>query len=512
LESLRSWGGTRVIRRALADHGVTRDHTAWYPSRVQTLTRSPFAAPAATPGPLGLHLVFAEHPDGLPLDRTVPITAAGLTLGRAPEAEGAVMVLAADGWASRTHARVRAAEGHLVVEDLGARNGTFVEGARISRPTRLSPGQLLQVGSALFVCGSVVEDDLPPPPADFACRGAAMRALWDRILRLAPSDAGVLILGELGTGKTRIAQFIHALGPRADRPFVAHNCSALPRNLEEATLFGVVAGFIPTVKAQDGLLVRAGDGTLFLDELAELPEPAQAKLLDAFDPNAPSFLAVGGSRRQTTRCRLITATNRDVFALAQAGVLRHDLLSRLAIGQVEVPPLRQRREDILPLFAAALARHGVSGPVVQRVEVATALLLARWSENVRGLETLAHRVALGESLDPASIVAHADRGLAPRGVAAVAPIVAAVAPVAAPVEASGEAPKVALEAPWPPSPAELLELLARHHWEVKAAAEAIGRRRETLSRLVSATFGSREGLHQAWQAYRTTGRVPDPPR
>ncbi|MEZ4473737.1 MAG: sigma 54-interacting transcriptional regulator [bacterium] len=363
---------------------------------------------------------------------------------------------------------------------------------------------MLQVGSALFVCDveEAEEGDDPPPPTDFAARDAPMRALWRRMVRLADSDASVLILGELGGGKTRIAHLLHQLGPRRGRPFVAHNASALPRNLEEATLFGVVAGFIPTVKAQDGLISRAGDGTLFLDELAELPEPAQAKLLDAFDPREPSYLAVGGSRRLPTRCRLITATNRDVFVLARTGALRHDLLSRLAVGQLTVPPLRERRSDILPLFNAALARAGAADRGVTRMEEALALLLARWTENVRGLETLAQRAALGEPLTVELIRSHADRGA---GEAAPAPPPASVVAVPAAPPASPAA------APWPPNRAELVGLLAEHGWEIKAAAEAIGRRRETLSRLVTTLFGSREAAQEAWRAWQRTGIPPSDP-
>ncbi|MCB9547095.1 MAG: sigma 54-interacting transcriptional regulator [Myxococcales bacterium] len=460
---------------------------------MDTLTRTPYRPPAASSSALALRLVFAERADGLPLDRLVPIGPAGLTLGRAPEAAGATLPLPGDGWASRTHARVSPRGEALLVEDLGSRNGTSVDGRRVAGSAPLAPGQVLQVGSALFVCDTL-DDDTPPPPAGFAARDAPMRALWQRMVRLADSDVSVLILGELGGGKTHIARLLHDLGPRAGRPFVAHNASALPRNLEEATLFGVVGGFIPTVKAQDGLIARAADGTFFLDELAELPEPAQAKLLDAFDPREPSYLAVGGSRRLPTRCRLITATNRDVFVLARTGALRHDLLSRLAVGQITVPPLRARRSDILPLFQAALARAGAPTLGPARMEEAQALLLARWTENVRGLETLAQRVALGEPLTVGLIQSHADRG---------------ATPVASPTPAPPAAAPAAPEAPWPPNRAELLTLLAQHAWEIKAAAEAIGRRRETLSRLVTTLFGGRDAAQEAWRAWQRTGHPPE---
>jgi DNA-binding NtrC family response regulator len=476
---------------------------------METLPRLPAAGRGALPGAqLYLRLVFTEAPQGPPELDSVHAVSGVLTMGRAPTGAGDLLPMPQDGWASRSHARVEAAHGALVVEDLGSRNGTFVDGLRINARTPLGPGQVLQVGSALFVVGRRDPEDegaeVPPSPADFACRGHEMQSLWVRAMKLAGSEASVLLLGEMGTGKTRLARLIHRFGERANGAFVAHNCSALPLNLEEATLFGVVAGFIPTVKAQEGLLTRAAGGTLFLDELADLPVPAQAKLLDAFDPTEPSYVPVGGARRLNTDCRLITATNRDVFRLARSGTLRQDLLSRLVVGQLTVPPLRRRREDLLFLFDEALSRAGVKSSPVRTVEVASALLLARWVENVRGLETLAQRVSLGEGLSPELVVSHAERGAATlpdgapahlRGAMGRAPIAAPPPPTTGPV--------------WPPNSAELLELLSAHNWEIKSAAESIGRRRETLSRLVKSLWGGRDGMRMACRVYQASGKAPE---
>ncbi len=500
---------------------------------MQTLTRSRDGRAVDLenrPARLYLRLVFTEAAGPPRPDTVWPVPVGqGLVLGRAPEAGGDVaLALPDDGWASRTHARVsRLEDGDaLRVDDLGSRNGTYVDGQRVAGAAHLAENQVLQVGSALFVVGGEDDDEdhLKPPPVDFACRGPLMRALWRRVLRLAHSDVSVLLLGEMGTGKTRLARLIHENGARARAPFVHHNCSALPRNLEEATLFGVVANFIPQVKAQEGLVTRAGRGTLFLDELADLPEPAQAKLLDAFDPTEPSYVAVGGAQRLETRCRLISATNRDVFRLARRGVLRQDLLSRLVVGQIEVPPLRARREDLLFLFDAALRRAGHPGvaAAVRTVEAASALLLAQWVENVRGLESLAQRVALGERLTPEMVRTHADRGIGDATVPEIpavratpsGPVAAVAAPSAPPppgIAPTGPPPVgPAIDTPaWPPSPAELLDLLAKHNWEIKAAAESIDRRRETLSRLVKSTFGGREEMNKAWRVYQASGRAPD---
>lgn len=431
-----------------------------------------------------------------------------LFVGRAPGA-GRILGIASDGWMSRRHASLTAttpprAPG-VVVEDLGSRNGTFVRGQRITRPTVARIGDVVQIGSTLFVAGYAdpPDDDAVGPPADFICRSPAMRGAWARVLRLAESDSSALILGEMGTGKTRIAQLIHEHSARAGRPFLPHNCSAIPINLEEATLFGIVGGFIPSVKAQDGLLTRARGGTLFLDELADMPPLAQAKLLDAFDSRNPSYMPVGGTRRLETDCRLISATNRDVFQLASSGELRHDLLSRLVVGQLTVPPLRERREDLLPIFYGALARAGVDDPAgaVHSAEVAAALLTAHWVENVRGLETLARRVALGEALTPDLVQKHADRGLRP----------VATPPPSVDLPVAESPPPDALV--WPPNQKELLTLLAEHDFRINEAAEAIGRRRETLSRLVRTVFGpgGKASAQAAYRIWKTTGRVPEDP-
>lgn len=427
-----------------------------------------------------------------------------IVVGRSP-GTGRTLQLA-DGWMSRQHARLTGwADGDALgvqVEDLDSRNGSFVNGRPVVEPAVARVNGVIQLGSLSLVVGyrrSRGEDPVDAP-VGFCCLSGPMRALWRRIERLAESDVSVLLLGEMGTGKTRVARILHDLSARRDGPFVAHNCSAIPVNLEEATLFGVVGGFIPSVKAQEGLVTRARGGTLFLDELADMPPVAQAKLLDAFDPSNPSYLPVGATQRLDTDCRLISATNRDVFRLAAEGVVRQDLLSRLVVGQLEVPPLRERREDLLPMFRRALRGAGVEpDTALSSAEVVQSLLLARWTENVRGLETLAQRVALGETLTPQRVREHADRGLA------TAPTPARAAPdPPAPAATARQAP------PWPPAPHEALEVLARHGWSIKDAAETLGVRRETLSRHLSRTFGpgGKAACQRAWRVLKASGRAP----
>ncbi len=478
---------------------------------VQTLTRPPASTDRGGLKSSGLHLrvVYAEC--GEPQVDTILPLMGGLVMGRAP---GDGLELAGDAWASRRHAKISPAAGPVPmakVEDLGSRNGTFVQGRRLEASTNALLGEVIRVGSTIFVLGCTEEPFETPPPRDFACRAPTMRDLWRRVQATAPSDVNVLLLGEMGTGKTRIARMIHELSARAGGPFLAHNCSAIPTNLEEATLFGVVGNFIPGVKAQDGLLTRAKGGTLFLDELADMPSLAQAKLLDAFDPSAPSYIAVGATKRLATDCRLISATNRDVFQLSSTGTLRQDLLSRLVVGQMTVPPLRERREDLLFIFLDALRRAGAEA-VIPSAEVAEAMLLARWVENVRGLESLAQRVGLGERLSPQLIRSHADRGLGEPEVPAQWGQPRPGAPgFSAPPQPAWSTPAPANKTPiWPPTPEELLRLLNQHEWSVKEAAGAVGKRRETLSRLLRSTFGpgGRGAAQKAWRVLEACGRAP----
>lgn len=249
---------------------------------------------------------------------------------------------------------------------------------------------------------------LPVPPAapgggawpGFIATAPRMRELLAQIAKVAPHATGVLLIGESGTGKELLARAVHAMSPRHKGPFLAVNCGALPETLLESLLFGHVRGaFTDAVRDQPGVFVQASGGTLFLDEIGELPGALQVKLLRVLQERM--VLPLGAQTAVKVDVRLISATLRDLPAEVEAGRFRADLYYRLSIVPLTVPPLRERREDILPLAryfvrrCAERLRLPVGGitPAAEQ-----ALTRHTWPGNVRELENTIERAAvLGES-------------------------------------------------------------------------------------------------------------------
>jgi transcriptional regulator with PAS, ATPase and Fis domain len=205
-----------------------------------------------------------------------------------------------------------------------------------------------------------------------------------------------LIRGESGTGKERIARAIHCLSPRAAGPWVAINCSALPEGLLESELFGHERGaFTDAKQAKPGLFELADGGTLFLDEIGDLALPLQPKLLRALDTQR--FRRVGGHKELQVDVRFVAATNRDLPAMVKAGRFREDLYYRLNVGAIDVPPLRQRTADVLPLAQHFLQNAaldlGITAPALD--ERIPALLEAyAWPGNIRELRNVIERAVI----------------------------------------------------------------------------------------------------------------------
>jgi sigma-54 specific flagellar transcriptional regulator A len=210
-------------------------------------------------------------------------------------------------------------------------------------------------------------------------------------LRVAASQATVLLTGETGTGKEVFARLIHAHSPRAKRPFVPVNCGAIPEALLESELFGYVKGaFTGAVHPRKGRVALAEGGTLFLDEIGELPLSLQVKLLRLLQ--ARTYEPVGSSESVAADFRLVAATNRDLLAEVRAGRFRQDLYYRLNVCPIHLPPLRQRRGDVTALFEHFWRSHGEQ----RHIEPGVFVRLERydWPGNVRELENLVERVSV----------------------------------------------------------------------------------------------------------------------
>src|SRR5437763_2204478 len=237
--------------------------------------------------------------------------------------------------------------------------------------------------------------DSTPAARALIAESRAMKQALEIVGRVAGHPTTVLITGERGTGKEVIAQAIHRAGPRAAGPFVAVNCAAIPENLLESELFGSVKGaFTGASGDRPGLFEQADGGTLLLDEIGELPLPLQAKLLRVLQES--EIRRVGDQKTRRVDVRLLAATAKDLAAEAAGGRFRHDLFDRVNVVAIHLPPLAERREDIVPMarhFAAQLVRR--LGHNLALSEAAIAWLREQaWPGNVRALEHAIGRAAV----------------------------------------------------------------------------------------------------------------------
>jgi len=304
----------------------------------------------------------------------------------------------------------------------------------------------------------------------------AMRGVFELAARIAPADATVLITGESGTGKDVLAQELHARSPRAGGPFVAVNCAALPENLIESELFGYEKGaFTGAAQQKKGKFELASGGTLFLDEIGDMNGVTQAKVLRALESRTIERL--GGTQSITVDARVISATHRDLAAEIAAGRFREDLYFRLRVLTVELPALRERREDV-PLLAEGFlkmlgARHGKAARLTPAA--ARALEDYDWPGNVRELKNALERALI----------------LAPREEIAPENLPEEVRTGRSPLEGrrargSGEGAEAAMserdfrEAKRKFEVAYFLRKLEEHKWNVSRTAAAVGLHRQSL--------------------------------
>ncbi len=323
-------------------------------------------------------------------------------------------ILLSDRWMSSEHATIERRGDALVVKDEGSRNGTWVNGARISEH-RLADGDLLEVGHSLLVYRFTDESAIVADP-DAAQIGPTrtlcpeVAALARDISRIAPSREPMLILGETGTGKEVIAEAVHRASGRTGE-LCAVDCGAVPETLFEATFFGHKRGaFTGATDARVGEIVRAHHGTLMLDEVGNMSAPAQAKLLRALEDG--QVTPIGASEKQAVDVRWIAATNRDVL---DDGEFRSDLIARLAGFVARIPPLRARREDLGILSAYLLKQAGAASASITAL-AARRLFTSAFPGNVRELRATlrsATLLAAGKAIDIAHLPAPRTRPTEP---------------------------------------------------------------------------------------------------
>ncbi|HEX7127204.1 MAG TPA: sigma 54-interacting transcriptional regulator [Thermodesulfobacteriota bacterium] len=319
-------------------------------------------------------------------------------------------VVVADPYASVAHCVIEQQGSRFFVRDLHSTNGTWVDGRKVIE-AELAPGSTLRVGQTRLAFESETVGPLSvEPAAETECHGLvgrspAMRRLFALLARVAATGSTVLVTGETGTGKELVARALHAASPRRHGPFVAVNCGALAAEVVESELFGHEKGaFTGAVARRAGAFEAASGGTLFLDEVGELPPALQPKLLRALEARAVT--RVGATAEVPVDVRVVAATHRDLEAEVRAGRFREDLFFRLHVIPLELPPLRERPED-LPLLVGRLLAGLPGGSGARLTPAAEARLAGHdWPGNVRELRNVLERALLlagGEPIDAAHL-------------------------------------------------------------------------------------------------------------
>ena len=440
--------------------------------RTLTAVQSPLA-PGEQKDRAVLLLVGAAETPGLPPRTRLQLLGESLVIGRrAPDETrpGAHALVLADGVVSGQHARLQRGAGGYELEDLGSKNGTWLDNARLTERTKLRDGALLFFGNhvGIFRMASAIEieaikNELVSPLGPVATVSPALAVACDRLRRLAASEGELLIVGETGVGKEVYARAVHGASGRKGR-FMAINCAAIPRELVESELFGYRQGAHSTAhSAKPGLIEEAEGGTLFLDEIGEMTAEAQIKLLRFLQDR--ELTPLGATRPRRMDVRIIAATNRTqglTGAGRGPGGQRDDNVARLGAAPFHLPPLRNRVEDLGALVAHFLrATPGVTfeQPAFR------ALCLHTWPLNVRELEKIVTTAAvLSAGAKPISL-----RDLPE-------PIARAIESVPAAGQRRASGPS--------PTPAQLEELLRRYEGNVADVSRELGKHRAAVWRWI----------------------------
>ena len=295
-----------------------------------------------------------------------------------------------DARVSSVHAELVGTERGVLLRDLGSRNGTFLGGVRVGE-VYLTARTVFRVGDTECVfeplASGPVQVDEGSRFGPLVGETPAMRALFGRLTKIAATDLTVLVGGETGTGKELLARAIHGASKRASGPFVVVDCGSIPASLAEATLFGHERGaFTGAIERRISPFVEADGGTIFLDELGELPVDLQPKLLRALSERR--IKAVGSSVYKEVDVRIVAATRRDLVRDVNAGTFRSDLFFRVAEVRLDLPPLRARLDDI-PLIVQQILRDLGQPDAIRRVsrDALARLMRHDWPGNVRELRS-----------------------------------------------------------------------------------------------------------------------------
>jgi DNA-binding NtrC family response regulator len=368
-----------------------------------------------------LHLALLCDQPSTPPSRHLLAEVDAVTIGRGPSrssvrlSEGGqrhLLLYVADAWMSTLHATLRRSGERWIVQDAGSRNGTLLNGQPCSRAV-LKDGDVLELGHALFLFRESVprtSDDTPdldvsrlhPPAPGLATMVPALAAEVARLGTIARSTVSVVIHGETGSGKELAARALHLLSGRGGS-FVAVNCGGIAKTLVETEMFGYRKGaFSGADEDRPGLIRSAEKGTLFLDEVADLPPGAQSALLRALQES--EVLPVGGTRPVKIDVRVLAATHFDLQKQVNEGAFRSDLFARISGFTVRLPPLRERRED-MGMLVGDILRHKAP-ELLDRVsfttDAARALYRHNWPLNIRELEkclTAALVLSAGDPID-----------------------------------------------------------------------------------------------------------------
>ncbi len=344
----------------------------------------------------GGKLVVVSGPDQ---GKEVVVNKPEITLGTTKTND---MVLS-DTTVSRKHAVLKEVSGRFMLNDMNSTNGTFLNNLRI-REAFLDFGALIGLGNTRisFVPFEDRVEVFPSEQNHFGTiygQSVKMRTIFAMLERVVKTDATIIIEGETGTGKELLAKAIHETSSRADKPFVVFDCSAVAQNLIESELFGHEKGaFTGAAAARQGVFEQADTGTVFLDEIGELGIDLQPRLLRVLENR--EVKRVGGNKTSKVNVRVIAATNRDLAEEVKKGSFREDLFYRLSVLRLNIPSLRERKEDI-PLITRHLvanlaAEYGIETPPEVKPETFDILKSHDWPGNVRELRNVLSRaLAMG---------------------------------------------------------------------------------------------------------------------